>query len=173
MPGFRIGEGISSNSSVRSRRYRYLYGTVFVVLEKTQGATRKWSTQVVQCMTDNPCPLEAIIKGSVNFKFRDLKIENSDDGKPVDRLEQLKPKMMLRIGFTSEISRNRAITVTTRVRIDEQMTMTRLGLPVLVLPKVQAMEDLTQYMPEAIGFAVEMVEALNRALKKKQEKSKP
>ena len=109
--------------------------------------------------------LEEIIKESVHFKFTDLKIDNPDDEKTIGRVEQLRPKMMLRIAFTAEISRNRTIMATMKVKLGEEMTITRLGLPDLSSAKMHPIENIAQYMPEAIGFGDEIVETLNRALK--------
>jgi hypothetical protein len=111
--------------------------------------------------------LEEIIKKNVHFNVIDLKIDNVEDETIIDRIEQLRPKMMLRIGFTAEISRNRTVTVTMKVKTDAEMSLSRLGLPDLNSPKVP-IENATQYMPDAIGFTSEITQALNQALKQNQ-----
>ena len=111
--------------------------------------------------------LEEIIKRNVNFKIRDLEIDDPKDEKTVDRLEQLAPDMMIRIRVTPEIGRDRFFTM--RVKIDENMTATLLGIPVESFRKVQPVEDVTKYLPETMSYAKQIVEALNKALKEKRE----
>lgn len=112
--------------------------------------------------------LGELIKRNVDFKIRDLEIDDPKDEKTIDRLEQLTPDMMVRIRATPEIGRERSLTM--RVKIDENVTASLLGHPVEGFRKVQPMEDVTKYMPESRRLAEQIVEALNRVLKEKSEK---
>lgn len=111
--------------------------------------------------------LEEIIKRNIDFKIKDLKIDDSKDGRILDRVEQLAPDMMIRMRVTPEVGRDRFFTM--RVKIDENMTASLLGHPVEAFPKVQPMEDVTKYMPQTMRFAEQIVEALKKALKEKRE----
>jgi hypothetical protein len=111
--------------------------------------------------------LEEIIKRSVEFKIKDLEIDDPKDEKTLDRLEQLTPDTMIRMRVTPEIGRERFFTM--RVKIDENTTASLLAHPVESFRKVQPMEDVTQYMPETARFAEQIVDALNRVLKEKRE----
>ena len=111
--------------------------------------------------------LEQIIKRSVAFKIKELEIKDVKDEKHLDRLEQLTPNLMVRLRVAPEIGRDMSFTM--RLKIEENMTAIRLGTPVEAFPKVQPMEDVTQYMPETARFAEQIVDALNRVLKEKRE----
>ena len=111
--------------------------------------------------------LEEIIKRNVDFKIKDLEIDDPKDEKTVDRLEQLASDMMIRIRVTPEIGRDRFFTM--RVKIDENMTASLLGHPVESFRKVQPMEDVTRYLPETMSYAEQIVEALNKTLREKRE----
>jgi len=114
--------------------------------------------------------LEEIIKRNVDFKIKDLKVDDPKDEKILDRLEQLAPDMIIRMRVTPEVGRDRFFTM--RVKIGETMTASLLGHPVEAFRKVQPMEDVTMYMQETARFAEQIVEALNKALKEKN-KEKP
>jgi hypothetical protein len=116
-------------------------------------------------MASENVSLGELIKRNVDFKIKDLEIDDPKDEKTIDRLEQLTPDMMVRIRATPEIGRDRSLTM--RVKIDENMTASLLGHPVEGFRKVQPMEDVTKYMPESRRFAEQIVEALNRVLKEK------
>ena len=109
--------------------------------------------------------LEQIIKRSVAFKIKELEINDVKDEKHLDRLEQLTPNMMVRLRVAPEIGRDMSFTM--RLKIEENMTAIRLGTPVEAFPKVQPMEDVTQYIQQTTGFADQILEALNKSLKEK------
>lgn len=115
-------------------------------------------------MASENVSLEEIIKRHVDFKIKSLEIADSKDEKILDRVEQLTPDMMIRIRVTPEVERERFFTM--QVKIDENMTASLLGHPVEAFPKVQPMEDTTKYMPQTARFAEQVVQVLNKALKK-------
>jgi hypothetical protein len=114
--------------------------------------------------------LEEIIKRNVDFKIKDLKVDDPKDEKILDRLEQLAPDMIIRMRVTPEVGRDRFFTM--RVKIDENMTASLLGHPAEGFRNVQPMEDVTKYMPQTMSYAEQIVEALNKALEEKR-KQKP
>jgi len=118
-------------------------------------------------MASENVSLGELIKRKVDFKIKDLEIDDPKDEKTIDRLEQLTPDKMIRIRATPEIGRERSLTM--RVKLDENMTARLLGHPVEGFRKVQPMEDVTKYMSESMRFAEQIVEALNRVLKEKSE----
>ena len=111
--------------------------------------------------------LEEIIKKNVDFKIKDLRIDDSKDGRILDRVEQLAPDMMIQMRIRPEVGRDRLFTM--RVKVDENMTASLFGQSALSIRKVQPMEDVTEYIPETARFAEQIVEALNRTLKEKSE----
>jgi len=121
-------------------------------------------------MASENVSLEEIIKRSVDFKIKDLRIDDSKDGRILDRVEQLTPDMMIRMRIRPEVGRDRLFTM--RVKVDENMTASLFGQPAPSIRKVQPMEDVTEYIPETARFAEQIVEALNKALKAFKEKRK-
>ncbi len=116
-------------------------------------------------MTFGNLSLEEIIRRNVNFKIKDLKIDDPKDERILDQLEQLQPHMTLRMRVTPEVSRD--MTFTMRVKIEEDMTARLLGHPVESFPKVQPFEDITKYVTQTARFAEQIAEALSKALKEK------
>jgi hypothetical protein len=114
-------------------------------------------------MTSRNLSLGEIIKRNVDFKIKDLKIDDPKDERILDQLEQLEPDMMVRIHVAPEIGRDMSFTM--RVKIEENMTASLLGQPVESFPKVQPFEDTTKYILQTARFAEQIVVALNKALK--------
>ena len=110
-------------------------------------------------------PLDEIIKGNLAFGVKELEIEDSASGREISRLGQIIPNMMVRIRATPETGRERSFTL--HAKIDENLTATRLGGLVEGFRKVQPSEDVTEYLPESMKLADQIVEALNKALKQK------
>jgi len=110
-------------------------------------------------------PLVGIIKRNLTFKVKELEIENSTSHEEISRLEQIMPSTMIRIRATPETGRERSFTL--HAKIDENLTATRLGGLVEGFRKVGPYEDVTEYLPESMKLADQIVEALNRALRQK------
>jgi hypothetical protein len=107
--------------------------------------------------------LTEAIKKNVDFTIRSIEIEDHGTRKPVGFVDELKADLMLTISVVPDFRREISFTMT--VRVEGDLTVSQLGLPSLGVPKVERMEDSTQYMDEIVGYAEQIVHAINKASK--------
>ena len=103
------------------------------------------------------------IKKNVNFTIRNIEIEDHGTRKPVGFVDELKTDMMLAIFVVPDFRREISFTMT--VRVEGDLTVSELGLPSWGVPKVERIEDSTQYMDEIVGYAKQIVQAINKVSK--------
>lgn len=103
------------------------------------------------------------IKKSVDFTIRSIEIEDHGTRKSVGFVDELKTDMTLTIFVVPDFRREISFTMT--VRVEGDLTVTRLGLPSWGVRKVGRMEDSTQYMDEIVGYAEQVVQAVNKVSK--------
>lgn len=105
--------------------------------------------------------LTEAIKKSVDFTIRRIEIEDHSTRKPVKFVDELKADMMLAIFVVPDFRREISFTMT--VQVEGDLTVSEVGLPTWGVPKVETMEDSRQYMDEIVGYAEQIVQAINKA----------
>ena len=107
--------------------------------------------------------LTEAVKKNVDFTIRSIEIEDHGTRKPVVFVDELKTNMTLAIFVVPDFRREISFTMT--VRVEGDLTVTRLGLPSWGVRKVGRIEDSTQYMDEIVGYAEQIAQSINKTSK--------
>jgi hypothetical protein len=103
------------------------------------------------------------IRKNVDFTIRSIEIEDRGTKKPVGFADELKTGMILAIFVVPDFRRQISFIMT--VRVEGDRTVSRLGIFSWGVPKVERMEDSRQYMDELMGYAEQIVQAINKVSK--------
>jgi hypothetical protein len=107
--------------------------------------------------------LTEAIKKKVDFTIRSIEIEDHGTRKPVGFVDELRAGMMLQMSVVPDFRREISFHMT--VRVEGDLTVTRVGVPSWGVPKVERMEDCVQYMDEIVGYAEQIVQSINKVSK--------
>jgi hypothetical protein len=110
--------------------------------------------------------LEEIIKQNVSFRIKDLQIEDEKSHEPVEYVEDLKADTSVRMRVSPDFGRD--MSFSTYLRVGQNLAMSQVGGFVASFPKVERMEDTSEYDGEIARCIEEIVRALNKIITEKK-----